>query len=70
LPGFSLNRTYMETMMGVSEPMPAEVTENIGPPPAKGLAKLREYLKLRRSQEVFCGRRSACRAPARGSTTG
>jgi phosphohistidine swiveling domain-containing protein len=46
LPGFSLNRTYMETMMGVSEPMPAEVTENIGPPPAKGLAKLREYLKL------------------------
>jgi hypothetical protein len=35
LPGFSLNRTYMETMMGVSEPMPAEVTENIGPPPAR-----------------------------------
>jgi hypothetical protein len=46
LPGFSLNRAYMETMMGVSEPMPAEVTDHIGPPPAKGLAKLREYLKL------------------------
>jgi phosphohistidine swiveling domain-containing protein len=48
LPGFSLNRAYMETMMGVSEPMPAEVTDHIGPPPAKGLAKLREYLKLGR----------------------
>jgi hypothetical protein len=33
LPGFSLNRSYMETMMGVSEPLPAEVTEAIGPPP-------------------------------------
>lgn len=46
LPGFPLNRAYMETMMGVSEPMPAEVTEAIGPPPAKGIAKLREYAKL------------------------
>ncbi|WP_417807223.1 PEP/pyruvate-binding domain-containing protein [Thioclava sp.] len=46
LPGFSLNRTYMETMMGVATPMPAEVTDHIGPPPAQGLARLREYLKL------------------------
>ncbi len=46
LPGFSLNRAYMETMMGVSEPMPAEVVDNIGPPPAKGLAKLTEYGRL------------------------
>lgn len=46
LPGFSLNRSYMETMMGVSEPLPKEVTENIGPPPAKGIFKALEYLKL------------------------
>lgn len=46
LPGFSLNRSYMETMMGVSEPMPGEITENIGPKPAKGLTKFTEYLKL------------------------
>jgi phosphohistidine swiveling domain-containing protein len=48
LPGFSLNRSYMETMMGVSEPLPAEVTEAIGPPPARGLARMREYLRLGR----------------------
>jgi rifampicin phosphotransferase len=46
LPGFSLNRAYMETMMGVATPMPAEITEAIGPPPARGLARLWEYLKL------------------------
>lgn len=48
LPGFALNRDFMETMMGVSEPMPAEITEAIGPPPAKGFGKLREYAKLTR----------------------
>lgn len=46
LPGFSLNRTYMETMMGVSEPMPREITDAIGPSPANGFAKIVEYLKL------------------------
>lgn len=46
LPGFALNRAYMETMMGVSEPMPAEVVAGIGPPPATGLAKVREYARL------------------------
>ena len=46
LPGFSLNRAYMETMMGVDEPMPAEITDSIGPPPAKGLGKALEYLRL------------------------
>lgn len=46
LPGFSLNRAYMETMMGVDTPMPAEITETIGPPPAKGFAKVAEYAKL------------------------
>ncbi|WP_168199146.1 PEP/pyruvate-binding domain-containing protein [Pseudorhodobacter turbinis] len=46
LPGFSLNRAYMETMMGVATPMPAEVTDAIGPPPAQGAARVLEYLKL------------------------
>ncbi len=48
LPGFSLNRDYMETMMGVSEPMPREITDAIGPPPASGLGKLSEYARLAR----------------------
>lgn len=38
LPGFSINRAHMETMMGVDEPLPAEVSARIGPPPARGLA--------------------------------
>ncbi|WP_299965459.1 PEP/pyruvate-binding domain-containing protein [uncultured Roseobacter sp.] len=46
LPGFALNRAYMETMMGVDTPLPAEVTNSIGPPPAKGFAKAAEYAKL------------------------
>ncbi len=46
LPGFSLNRDYMETMMGVSEPMPREITDAIGPAPAKGARKILEYAKL------------------------
>lgn len=46
LPGFSLNRAYMETMMGVSTPMPDEVTRTIGPPPAREIQKLLEYLKI------------------------
>jgi pyruvate,water dikinase len=49
LPGFSLNRAYMETMMGVDTPMPAEVTQTIGPPPARGAAKALEYLRLARA---------------------
>ena len=48
LPGFALNRAYMETMMGIDTPMPAEVTADIGPPPARGLSRIREYLKLTR----------------------
>ncbi|SEW18603.1 pyruvate, water dikinase [Cognatiyoonia koreensis] len=46
LPGFSLNRAYMETMMGVDTPMPEEVTSKIGPPPAMGTAKALEYGRL------------------------
>lgn len=46
LPGFSLNRAYMETMMGVDTPMPVEVTRTIGPPPATGFKKVREVGRL------------------------
>ncbi|SDX18132.1 pyruvate, water dikinase [Ruegeria halocynthiae] len=46
LPGFSLNRDYMETMMGVSEPMPREVTDALAPPPSIGWRKFVEYTKL------------------------
>ncbi|MFC4293218.1 PEP/pyruvate-binding domain-containing protein [Sphingorhabdus arenilitoris] len=49
LPGFSINRSHMETMMGVSEPLPAEVVDNIGPPPAKGAALWAEWLRVTRS---------------------
>ncbi|ATX66957.1 PEP/pyruvate-binding domain-containing protein [Roseinatronobacter bogoriensis] len=49
LPGFSLNRAYMETMMGVDTPMPPEVTDSIGPPPAKGGARILEYARLARA---------------------
>lgn len=48
LPGFSLNRDYMETMMGVSEPMPREITDALCPAPPTGLRKLAEYAKLLR----------------------
>lgn len=46
LPGFSLNRSYMETMMGVSEPMPEQVIEALAPPPATGFAKVLIYGRL------------------------
>ncbi|MEM8850499.1 MAG: PEP/pyruvate-binding domain-containing protein [Pseudomonadota bacterium] len=49
LPGFSLNRAYMETMMGVDDPLPPDVATTIGPPAATGLAKLTEYVKLGRT---------------------
>ncbi|MFD0980449.1 PEP/pyruvate-binding domain-containing protein [Tropicimonas aquimaris] len=42
LPGFSRNRDHMETMMGVDEPLPAELRDSIGPPPATGLRRLAE----------------------------
>lgn len=46
LPGFALNRSYMETMMGLDEPLPAELTAQIGPKPVTGTAKIREYLRM------------------------
>ncbi|MEM8725215.1 MAG: PEP/pyruvate-binding domain-containing protein, partial [Pseudomonadota bacterium] len=49
LPGYSLNRGYMETMMGVSEPLPDEITRAIGPPTASGSQKFRDVLRLGRA---------------------
>jgi rifampicin phosphotransferase len=46
LPGFALNRAHMETMMGVGEPLPAGIADTIGPPPARGFARLREYGRI------------------------
>ncbi|MEM8795409.1 MAG: PEP/pyruvate-binding domain-containing protein [Pseudomonadota bacterium] len=49
LPGFSINRQNMETMMGVSEPLPEAITATIGPPPAKGLGKIKAYAGMGRA---------------------
>ncbi|MEO1160543.1 MAG: PEP-utilizing enzyme, partial [Pseudomonadota bacterium] len=49
LPGFSINRAHMETMMGVSEPLPDEVTSSIGPAPAEGVGKWLEYARMGRA---------------------
>jgi len=49
LPGFSINRSYMETMMGVDEPLPKEISDRLAPPPVQGLAKLSEWLRLART---------------------
>ncbi len=46
LPGFSINRAHMETMMGVGEPLPEEIAAGIGPPPATGFGLIREWLKV------------------------
>lgn len=49
LPGFSLNRAHMETMMGIDTPMPAGVTDNIGPAAASGMGRIVEYLRVARA---------------------
>ena len=46
LPGYALNRRYMETMMGVGAPLPDAVLAGIGGAPATGWAKLGEYRRL------------------------
>ena len=54
LPGFSINRAHMETMMGVSEPLPPEIADGIGPRPAKGLGLVREWLRVGRVGLKLC----------------
>ncbi len=46
LPGFSLNRAYMETMMGVSSALPQEIADDIAGEPPKGVALAVEWLKI------------------------
>jgi pyruvate,water dikinase len=46
LPGYALNRRYMETMMGVGAPLPEEAAAGIGGARATGWAKVREYLRI------------------------
>lgn len=48
LPGFALNRAYMETMMGLDAPLPETLTATIGPPPAKGLARVAAWVGVAR----------------------
>ncbi|WP_306043396.1 MULTISPECIES: PEP/pyruvate-binding domain-containing protein [unclassified Mameliella] len=48
LPAFSLNRGYMETMMGVEESLPAELTDRLAPDPARGWQKVSAFLALGR----------------------
>lgn len=48
LPGFTLNRAHMETMMGVGEPLPAQIADTLAPPPAKGFGALREWARVAR----------------------
>lgn len=46
LPGYSLNRTHMETMMGVGEPLPEVVASTIGGSDLKGRARIREWIRV------------------------
>lgn len=48
LPGFRLNRTHMETMMGVAEALPADIADRLSPPPARGLEKIAEAGRILR----------------------
>ncbi len=46
LPGFALNSSYMETMMGVSQPLPEEFLDTIEKPKLTGVALVREWLRV------------------------
>lgn len=49
LPGFSINRSHMEMMMGVGEPLPENLSKDIGPPPSKGLKSALEWGRVSKS---------------------
>ncbi len=46
LPGYALNRRYMETMMGVGAPLPDAVMAGIGGSPVTGWARISEYARI------------------------
>ncbi|MEM1274545.1 MAG: PEP/pyruvate-binding domain-containing protein [Pseudomonadota bacterium] len=48
LPGFSLNAGFMETMMGVDTPLPAELTDKLRPTTPTGIAKIGAYAAMGR----------------------
>jgi phosphohistidine swiveling domain-containing protein len=48
LPGFALNRAHMETMMGVSEPLPDEIARTLVSKPSGLWARLAEYGRMGR----------------------
>ncbi|HWE47184.1 MAG TPA: PEP/pyruvate-binding domain-containing protein [Caulobacteraceae bacterium] len=47
-PGFKANRAFMEQMMGVGEPLPADLTEQIAPTHASAWAKFADRARLAR----------------------
>ena len=54
LPGFALNSSYMETMMGVSQPLPEEFLNTIEKPKLTGVALVREGLRVGRVGFRLC----------------
>lgn len=46
LPGFAMNRAHMETMMGVREPLPARIADELVPRNSGGWARFREYMRM------------------------
>jgi pyruvate,water dikinase len=64
LPGFAITRDHMETMMGVAEPLPADVFGALGPRPSRGLGRVRDVMRLARvglglAREAFRIRRTS-----------
>jgi phosphohistidine swiveling domain-containing protein len=48
LPGFSINRSFMEQMMGVAAPLPAEIVETLLPRRVQGFARWQEWGRIAR----------------------
>lgn len=53
LPGFALNRAHMETMMGVSEPLPDAIADALIAKPQGIMGKLREYFRMFRGATLL-----------------
>jgi phosphohistidine swiveling domain-containing protein len=53
LPGFALNRAHMETMMGVSKPLPEEIVRTIVIKPTTHMARLGEYGRMLRGAALL-----------------
>jgi len=48
LPGYGLNRSYMEQMMGLASPLPAHLAERMLPPGTADTGRLREWARVAR----------------------